>query len=212
MKRFTRDEIARLVARDIPEGCYVNLGIGLPTLVANHLETSKDIFLHSENGILGMGPAPVPGEEDGDLINASKQPVTLLTGGAYFHQADSFAMMRGGHLDICVLGAFQVSRTGDLANWHTGAPDAIPAVGGAMDLATGAKRVFVMMEHQTKSGESKIVDRCTYPLTGVGCVSRIYTDLAVIDITDDGLIVRDLAPGLKLDELQSITGVPLRAA
>ena len=212
MKRFTRDEIARLVARDIPEGCYVNLGIGLPTLVANHLETSKDIFLHSENGILGMGPAPAPGEEDGDLINASKQPVTLLTGGAYFHQADSFAMMRGGHLDICVLGAFQVSRTGDLANWHTGAPDAIPAVGGAMDLATGAKRVFVMMEHQTKSGESKIVDRCTYPLTGVGCVSRIYTDLAVIDITDDGLIVRDLAPGLTLDELQSITGVPLRAA
>lgn len=212
MKRFTRDEIAQLVARDIPEGCYVNLGIGLPTLVANHLETSKDIFLHSENGILGMGPAPAPGEEDGDLINASKQPVTLLTGGAYFHQADSFAMMRGGHLDICVLGAFQVSRTGDLANWHTGAPDAIPAVGGAMDLATGAKRVFVMMEHQTKSGESKIVDRCTYPLTGVGCVSRVYTDLAVIDITDDGLVVRDLAPGLTLDELQSITGVPLRAA
>jgi 3-oxoadipate CoA-transferase beta subunit len=212
MKRFTRDEIAQLVARDIPEGCYVNLGIGLPTLVANHLETSKDIFLHSENGILGMGPAPAPGQEDGDLINASKQPVTLLTGGAYFHQADSFAMMRGGHLDICVLGAFQVSRTGDLANWHTGAPDAIPAVGGAMDLATGAKRVFVMMEHQTKSGESKIVDRCTYPLTGVGCVSRIYTDLAVIDISDDGLIVRDLAPGLTLDELQSITGVPLRAA
>lgn len=212
MKRFTRDEIAQLVARDIPEGCYVNLGIGLPTLVANHLETSKDIFLHSENGILGMGPAPAPGEEDGDLINASKQPVTLLTGGAFFHQADSFAMMRGGHLDICVLGAFQVSRTGDLANWHTGAPDAIPAVGGAMDLATGAKRVFVMMEHQTKSGESKIVDRCTYPLTGVGCVSRIYTDLAVIDISDDGLIVRDLAPGLTLDELQSITGVPLRAA
>ena len=212
MKRFTRDEIAQHVARDIPEGCYVNLGIGLPTLVANHLEASKDIFLHSENGILGMGPAPAPGEEDGDLINASKQPVTLLTGGAYFHQADSFAMMRGGHLDICVLGAFQVSRTGDLANWHTGAPDAIPAVGGAMDLATGAKRVFVMMEHQTKSGESKIVDRCTYPLTGVGCVSRIYTDLAVIDISDDGLIVRDLAPDLTLDELQSITGVPLRAA
>jgi 3-oxoadipate CoA-transferase beta subunit len=212
MKRFTRDEIAQLVARDIPEGCYVNLGIGLPTLVANHLETSKDIFLHSENGILGMGPAPAPGDEDGDLINASKQPVTLLTGGAFFHQADSFAMMRGGHLDICVLGAFQVSRTGDLANWHTGAPDAIPAVGGAMDLATGAKRVFVMMEHQTKSGESKIVDRCTYPLTGVGCVSCIYTDLAVIDISDDGLIVRDLAPGLTLDELQSITGVPLRAA
>jgi 3-oxoadipate CoA-transferase beta subunit len=212
MKRFTRDEIAQHVARDIPEGCYVNLGIGLPTLVANHLEASKDIFLHSENGILGMGPAPAPGEEDGDLINAGKQPVTLLTGGTYFHQADSFAMMRGGHLDICVLGAFQVSRTGDLANWHTGAPDAIPAVGGAMDLATGAKRVFVMMEHQTKTGESKIVDRCTYPLTGMGCVSRIYTDLAVIDITSEGLMVRDMAPGLTLDELQSITGVPLRAA
>jgi 3-oxoadipate CoA-transferase beta subunit len=212
MKRFTRDEIAQHVARDIPEGCYVNLGIGLPTLVANHLEASKEIFLHSENGILGMGPAPVPGEEDGDLINAGKQPVTLLTGGTYFHQADSFAMMRGGHLDICVLGAFQVSRTGDLANWHTGAPDAIPAVGGAMDLATGAKRVFVMMEHQTKTGESKIVDRCTYPLTGMGCVSRIYTDLAVIDVTSEGLMVRDMAPGLTLDELQSITGVPLRAA
>jgi 3-oxoadipate CoA-transferase beta subunit len=212
MKRFTRDEIAQHVARDVPEGCYVNLGIGLPTLVANHLEASKDIFLHSENGILGMGPAPAPGEEDGDLINAGKQPVTLLTGGTYFHQADSFAMMRGGHLDICVLGAFQVSRTGDLANWHTGAPDAIPAVGGAMDLATGAKRVFVMMEHQTKTGESKIVDRCTYPLTGMGCVSRIYTDLAVIDITSEGLMVRDMAPGLTLDELQSITGVPLRAA
>jgi 3-oxoadipate CoA-transferase beta subunit len=212
MKRFTRDEIAQRVARDIPEGCYVNLGIGLPTLVANHLEASKDIFLHSENGILGMGPAPASGAEDGDLINASKQPVTLLTGGAFFHQADSFAMMRGGHLDICVLGAFQVSRTGDLANWHTGAPDAIPAVGGAMDLATGAKRVFVMMEHQTKAGESKIVERCTYPLTGVGCVSRVYTDLAVIDITSDGLVVRDMAPDLTLDELQTITGVPLRAA
>ena len=212
MKRFTRDEIAQRVANDIPEGCYVNLGIGLPTLVANHLDPSKDIFLQSENGILGMGPAPAPGTEDGDLINASKQPVTLLTGGTYFHQADSFAMMRGGHLDICVLGAFQVSRTGDLANWHTGAPDAIPAVGGAMDLATGAKRVFVMMEHQTKAGESKIVDRCTYPLTGVGCVSRVYTDLAVIDVTDDGLIVRDMAPGLTLDELQTITGVALRAA
>jgi 3-oxoadipate CoA-transferase beta subunit len=159
-----------------------------------------------------MGPAPVPGEEDGDLINAGKQPVTLLTGGTYFHQADSFAMMRGGHLDICVLGAFQVSRTGDLANWHTGAPDAIPAVGGAMDLATGAKRVFVMMEHQTKTGESKIVDRCTYPLTGMGCVSRVYTDLAVIDITVEGLMVREMAPGLTLDELQSITGVPLKAA
>jgi 3-oxoadipate CoA-transferase beta subunit len=212
MKRFTRDEIAQRVARDIPEGCYVNLGIGLPTLVANHLDSSRDIFLHSENGILGMGPAPVPGEEDGDLINAGKQPVTLLTGGSYFHQADSFAMMRGGHLDICVLGAFQVSRSGDLANWHTGAPDAIPAVGGAMDLASGAKRVFVMMEHHTKSGQSKIVDQCTYPLTGVGCVSRIYTDLAVIDVTSEGLLVSDMVEGMTLEELQTLTGVSLRAA
>ncbi len=212
MKRFSRDDIARNVARDIPEGCYVNLGIGLPTLVANHLDSSKDIFLHSENGILGMGPAPAPGAEDGDLINAGKQPVTLLTGGAYFHQADSFAIMRGGHLDICVLGAFQVSRNGDLANWHTGAPDAIPAVGGAMDLASGAKRVFVMMEHQTKTGQSKIVDQCTYPLTGVGCVSRIYTDLAIIDIVDGELLVREMAEGLTLDELAILSGVPLRAA
>ena len=212
MKRFTRDEIAQRVARDIPEGCYVNLGIGLPTLVANHLEPSKDIFLHSENGILGMGPAPAPGTEDGDLINAGKQPVTLLTGGAYFHQADSFAIMRGGHLDICVLGAFQVSRNGDLANWHTGAPEAIPAVGGAMDLASGARRVFVMMEHQTKTGQSKIVDQCTYPLTGVACVSRIYTDLAVIDIVDGELLVRDMAEGLTLNELATLSGVPLRAA
>jgi 3-oxoadipate CoA-transferase beta subunit len=212
MKRFTRDEIARRVAQDIPDGAYVNLGIGLPTMVANHLDPAKEVFLHSENGILGMGPAPVPGAEDPDLINAGKQPVTLLTGGAYFHHADSFAMMRGGHLDICVLGAFQVSQTGDLANWHTGAPDAIPAVGGAMDLAIGAKRVFVMMEHQTKSGESKIVERCSYPLTGVGCVARIYTDLATIDVTPDGLRVVSMADGMTLDELQALTGVPLAMA
>jgi 3-oxoadipate CoA-transferase beta subunit len=211
MKRFTRDEIAQRVARDIPEGAYVNLGIGLPTMVANHLDKSREIFLHSENGILGMGPAPAPGDEDEDLINAGKQPVTLLTGGSYFHHGDSFAMMRGGHLDICVLGAFQVSRSGDLANWHTGAPDAIPAVGGAMDLAIGAKSVYVMMEHQTKTGESKIVDHCTYPLTGMGCVNRIYTDLAVIDVTAQGLVVREMAEGLTLDELQTLTGVPLRA-
>jgi 3-oxoadipate CoA-transferase beta subunit len=209
MNRRSRDQIAARVARDIPEGAYVNLGIGLPTLVANHLPRDRDIFLHSENGVLGMGPAPASGEEDADLINAGKQPVTLLTGGAYFHHADSFAMMRGGHLDICVLGAFQVSTKGDLANWHTGATDAIPAVGGAMDLAIGAKRVFVMMEHQTKSGESKIVERCTYPLTGIGCVNRIYTDLAVIDITGEGLIVLDMVDGLALDELQRITGLPL---
>jgi 3-oxoadipate CoA-transferase beta subunit len=209
MQRLSRDQIAARVARDIPEGAYVNLGIGLPTMVAKHLPPERDIFLHSENGLLGMGPAPAAGEEDEDLINAGKQPVTLLAGGSYFHHADSFAMMRGGHLDICVLGAFQVSSTGDLANWHTGAPDAIPAVGGAMDLAIGAKRVFVMMEHQAKDGSSKIVPECTYPLTGVACVSRIYTDLAVLDVTPTGLMVREMVEGLSFDELQRITGVPL---
>ncbi|MDB5764674.1 MAG: pcaJ [Herminiimonas sp.] len=209
MKRLTRDQIAARVARDIPEGAYVNLGIGLPTMVANHLPGEREVFLHSENGLLGMGPAPAPGEEDEDLINAGKQPVTLLAGGAYFHHGDSFSMMRGGHLDICVLGAFQVSAGGDLANWHTGAPDAIPAVGGAMDLAVGAKQVFVMMEHQTKSGESKIVAQCSYPLTGVACVNRVYTDLAVLDVTPDGLAVREIIPGLGFDELQRMSGVPL---
>ena len=212
MKRFTRDQIAARVARDIPEGAYVNLGIGLPTMVANHLPKEREIVLQSENGLLGMGPAPAAGSEDPDLINAGKQPVTLLTGGAYFHHADSFAMMRGGHLDFCVLGAFQVSASGDLANWHTGAAGAIPAVGGAMDLAIGAKRVFVMMEHQTKSGESKIVARCSYPLTGVGCVDRIFTDLAVIDVTPEGLAVVEIVDGLTFDELARITGVALRRA
>ncbi len=201
--------MAARVARDIPEGAYVNLGIGLPTLVANFLPPDREIFLHSENGLLGMGPAPPAGQEDPDLINAGKQPVTLLTGGAYFHHADSFAMMRGGHLDICVLGAFQVSARGDLANWHTGAPDAIPAVGGAMDLAIGAKNVYVMMEHMTKSGESKIVDRCSYPITGLACVNRIYTDLAVIDVAPDGLRVVEIVDGLRFDELQRMTGVAL---
>jgi 3-oxoadipate CoA-transferase beta subunit len=206
---FTRDQIAARVAQDIPEGAYVNLGIGLPTKVANYLPADREIFLHSENGLLGMGPAPAPGEEDEDLINAGKQPVTLLTGGAYFHHADAFAMMRGGHLDICVLGAFQVSGGGDLANWHTGAPDAIPAVGGAMDLALGARQVFVMMDHQTKTGESKIVDQCSYPLTAVACVSRIYTDLAVLDITPAGMAVREMAPGLDFAGLQARTGATL---
>jgi 3-oxoadipate CoA-transferase beta subunit len=209
MKRMTRDQIAARVARDIPEGAYVNLGIGLPTRVANHLPKDREIFLHSENGLLGMGPAPAKGKEDEDLINAGKEPVTLLTGGCYFHHGDSFAMMRGGHLDICVLGAFQVSESGDLANWHTGAPDAIPAVGGAMDLAVGAKRVYVMMDHTTKKGESKIVHRCTYPLTAVGCVDRIYTDLAVIDVTHKGLFVVEMAEGLAFEELQRLTGAPL---
>lgn len=206
---LTRDQMAARVARDIPEGAYVNLGIGLPTLVANHLPKDREIFLHSENGLLGMGPAPPAGEEDYDLINAGKQPVTLLPGGAYFHHADSFAMMRGGHLDICVLGAFQVSAGGDLANWHTGGADAIPAVGGAMDLAIGAKKTYVMMEHLSKIGESKLVAACTYPLTAIACVSRIYTDLAVIDVTPAGLKVVEIFNGLAFEELQRLSGVAL---
>jgi len=209
MARWTRDEMAQRVARDIPDGAVVNLGIGLPTLVANHLPADKEVVLHSENGVIGMGPAPAAGAEDYDLINAGKQPVTLLPGGCSFHHADSFAMMRGGHLDVCVLGAFQVSSTGDLANWHTGAPDAIPAVGGAMDLAIGAKKTFVMMEHTTKEGQSKIVAACTYPLTGIGCVSRIYTELAVLEVTRDGLKLIDKVAGLAFVELQKLTGVPL---
>jgi 3-oxoadipate CoA-transferase beta subunit len=207
--KLTRDQMAQRIARDIPDGSYVNLGIGMPTLVANHLPKDREILLHSENGILGMGPAPAKGAEDWDLINAGKEPVTLLTGGAYFHHTDSFAMMRGGHLDICVLGAFQVAGNGDLANWHTGEKDAIPAVGGAMDLAVGAKSVWVMMEHVTKSGEPKIVPKCTYPLTGIGVVSRIYTDLAVIDITPRGAVASALVQGLALEELQRLTAVPL---
>jgi 3-oxoadipate CoA-transferase beta subunit len=209
MNRFTREQIAARIARDIPSGAYVNLGIGLPTMVANHLPEDREIILHTENGLLGMGPAPEAGAEDADLINAGKQPVTALPGASFFHHADSFAMMRGGHLDFCVLGAFQVSVTGDLANWHTGAAGAIPAVGGAMDLAIGAKCVYVMMEHLSKKGESKIVARCSYPLTGVGCVNRIFTDLAVLDVTPEGLVVLERAPGLSFEELQRLTGVPL---
>ena len=212
IKKLNRNEMAARVARDIPDGAVVNLGIGLPTLVANHLPNDREVLLHSENGVLGMGPAPAAGGEDWDLINAGKQAVTLLDGGSYFHHADSFAMMRGGHLDFCVLGAFQVAVNGDLANWHTGAPDAIPAVGGAMDLAIGAKKTFVMMEHLTKSGESKIVKACTYPLTGVGCVSRVYTDMATIAITPQGLRVIDMVEGLSLEELQRLSGVPMQAA
>jgi 3-oxoadipate CoA-transferase beta subunit len=211
MKRYTRDEMAARVAQDIPNGAYVNLGIGLPTMVANHLPKDREIILHTENGLLGMGPAPEQGAEDADLINAGKQPVTALPGASYFHHADSFAMMRGGHLDCCVLGAFQVSVGGDLANWHTGAPDAIPAVGGAMDLAIGAKSVYVMMEHLTKQGESKIVSQCTYPVTGLGCVNRIYTDIAVLDVTPEGLRVVDMAEGMTLDELQRLSGVTFRS-
>jgi 3-oxoadipate CoA-transferase, beta subunit len=211
MQKLNRDQMAARVAQDIPEGAYVNLGIGLPTLVANHLPKSKEIFLHSENGLLGMGPAPAAGHEDYDLINAGKQPVTLLAGGAYFHSADSFAMMRGGHLDFAVLGAFQVSATGDLANWHTGGADAIPAVGGAMDLAIGAKKTYVMMEHLTKTGQSKIVAACSYPLTGIRCVSRIYTDLAVIDVTPAGLKVVEMFGGISFEELQALSDVALLA-
>jgi 3-oxoadipate CoA-transferase beta subunit len=210
MKRISRDEIAARVARDIPEGAIVNLGIGLPTKVANYLPQDKDIFLQSENGVLGMGPAPAPGQEDWDLINAGKQPVTLLPGGSYFHHADSFAMMRGGHLDICVLGAFQVAVNGDLANWSTGEPDAIPAVGGAMDLAAGAKDVFVMMELLTKEGQSKLVKQCTYPLTGLACVSRVYTDIAVFQIEPGGVVrVVDDVSGAGEQELRRLTGLDL---
>jgi 3-oxoadipate CoA-transferase beta subunit len=208
--KLTRQQMAARVARDIPEGAYVNLGIGIPTMVGDFIPRDREVFLHSENGILGMGPKPKPEDVDLDLINAGKEPVTLLPGGAFFHHADSFGMMRGGHLDICVLGAFQVSVTGDLANWSTGEPGAIPAVGGAMDLAVGAKAVYVMMEHLTKKGESKIVERCTYPLTAVGCVKRIYTDLAVIDVTPSGLVVTEIVDGLSFEELQKLTGVPMR--
>jgi 3-oxoadipate CoA-transferase, beta subunit len=212
MDRFNREQMAARVARDIPEGAYVNLGIGLPTLVANYLPADRDIFLQSENGLLAMGPAPAPGEEDWELINAGKQAVTLLTGGAFFHHADSFAMMRGGHIDICVLGAFQVSVHGDIANWHTGGEGAIPAVGGAMDLAIGAKQTFVMMELLTKKGESKLVETCSYPLTGLGCVSRVYSDLAVFDVGPDGASVIEIVDGLDMDELRRLTGVPLTRA
>ncbi|MCX7961964.1 MAG: 3-oxoacid CoA-transferase subunit B [Burkholderiales bacterium] len=211
MKPLDRDRIAARVARDIPEGAYVNLGIGLPTRVANYLPKDREVILHSENGVLGLGPRPAQGAEDPDLIDAGKNPVTLVPGGAFFHHADSFAMIRGGHIDICVLGAFQVSEAGDIANWHTGEPDAIPAVGGAMDLVSGAKQVFVMMEHVTKKGEPKIVRRCTYPLTGLRCVSRIYTDLAVIDVRPDGLhVVEIVAEGLSFAQLQQLTAAPLR--
>ncbi|MBO1749380.1 3-oxoacid CoA-transferase subunit B [Stenotrophomonas indicatrix] len=212
MNKLSREQMAARVARDIPEGAYVNLGIGLPTTVANFLPADKEILLQSENGLLGMGPAPAPGQEDPDLINAGKQPVTLLTGGCYFHHADSFSMMRGGHLDICVLGAFQVSAHGDLANWSTGASDAIPAVGGAMDLAIGAKQVFVMMDLFTKQGESKLVAECSYPLTGLRCVSRVYTDVAVFDLGADGATVLEMVEGVDIDQLRELTGLPLALA
>ena len=208
-QKRSKDELARRVAQDIADGSYVNLGIGQPTLVANHIPEGREVILHSENGILGMGPAPAAGSEDYDLINAGKQPVTLLPGGAFFHHADSFAMMRGGHLDVCVLGAFQVSVTGDLANWSTGEPGAIPAVGGAMDLAVGARQTWVMMDLLTKQGASKIVAQCSYPLTALGCVKRVYTDLATFECTPQGLRLIDAVDGLSLGELQRLVGQPI---
>ena len=211
-QRRSKDALARRVAQDMFDGAYVNLGIGMPTLVANHIPAGREIVLHSENGILGMGPAPAAGEEDYDLTNAGKQPVTLLPGGSYCHHADRFAMMRGGHLDISVLGAFQVSATGDLANWSTGEADAIPAVGGAMDLAVGAKQTWVMMDLLTKQGQSKVVPQCTYPLTGLACVKRIYTDLATLACTPKGLQLIDLVEGLSHAELEQLIGLPIQSA
>ncbi|GAB3196086.1 CoA transferase subunit B [Geodermatophilus arenarius] len=211
MRLDTRD-VARRIARDIPDGAYVNLGIGLPTLVADCVGDDREVVYHSENGILGMGPAPAPGEEDPELINAGKQPVTLLPGGAFFHHTDAFLMMRGGHVDLTVLGAFQVSEHGDLANWATDDASHPPAVGGAMDLAVGAKRVLVMTTHTTKAGEPKLVPRCTYPLTAAGVVDRVYTDLAVLDVTAEGFLVREMVAGLGRDDLQGATAARLSFA
>lgn len=208
-KRLTRQEIAQRVAMDIPDGFYVNLGIGIPTQIARYLPSDRDVILHTENGIVGMGPGDPDAPLDLDLINASKEPVTLIRGSSITDHVVSFAMMRGGHIDLTVLGAYQVSVSGDLANWDTGQPDAIPAVGGAMDLAVGAKRVYVTMDHVTRDGAPKIVERCTYPLTGEGVVDRIYTDLAIIDVTDTGLVLKAMVEGLTVEALQSMTGAPL---
>ena len=210
--RLTRRQVAWRLAQDIDEGNYVNLGIGMPELVANYIPDGREIIFHSENGILGMGPEPGENEIDYDLINAGKKPVTMLPGGAFFHHADSFGMIRGGHIDICVLGAFQISATGDLANWSTGGPDSVPAVGGAMDLAVGARRVFVMTDHNTKKGDPKIVEKCAFPLTGPGVVNTVYTDIAVIDVTASGLVVREKVPGLTFDDVQKRTGAVLGGA
>ena len=206
---WSRDDMARLVALDIPDGAYVNLGVGIPELVTQFVPGDREVIYHTENGLLGMGPAPAPGAEDPELINAGKKPVTAIAGAAYFHHGDSFAMIRGGHIDVCVLGAMQVSQCGDLANWSTGANDAAPAVGGAMDLVAGVKTIYVITQHTTKEGEPKIVGECTYPLTGRAVVDRIYTDLAVIDVTPGGLAVRELAPGVSFDYLQARTGAAL---
>lgn len=208
---FSKQALAARIAADIPDCSYVNLGIGMPTLVGDALPADKEIVLHSENGILGMGPSPTPEQYDAELINAGKQPVTLLTGGAIFHHTDSFMMMRGGHLDICVLGGFEVSEHGDLANWSTGDTSIAPAVGGAMDLAVGAKQVFAMMTHRTKDGRSKVVRSCSYPLTAARAVTRLYTDLAVIAVEEDGLHLVELAPGITLDEVREATEPELHA-
>jgi 3-oxoadipate CoA-transferase beta subunit len=209
---ISRDGMARRVAQDIPEGAYVNLGIGLPTRVSDFLPSDREIVLHTENGMLGMGPVAVGDQIDHDLVNAGKIPVTELPGASYFHQADSFGMMRGGHLDICVLGAFQVSTSGDLANWHTGGDDAIPAVGGAMDLAIGAKAVFVIMELFTRDGHCKLVQECSYPLTGIGCVNTVYTEYAVFDLGEKRVVVRELLGDLTLEQLEEKTGLRLESA
>ena len=212
VKPMSRMQMAARVADDIPEGWYVNLGIGIPTLIADYIPAGREVILHSENGILGMGPAPSPENADPWLINAGKQQVTLVDGGAYFHHADSFAMIRGGHIDLCVLGAFEVAENGDLANWATSAADAAPAVGGAMDLAVGVKRIWVITEHTTKDGAPKLVKRCSYPLTALGVVTRVYTNLAVIDVTPRGFAVREMVPGLTFEALQAKTGAPLHLA
>jgi len=206
---WTRDQIAQRVAQDIPNGSYVNLGIGIPELVAHHVPAGRTFIYHTENGLLGMGPSPAAGQGDPELINAGKRRVTMMPGAAFFDQATSFAMIRGGHLDLSVLGALQVAANGDLANWSTGADDAIPAVGGAMDLVAGVKRVFVMTTHMTKEGEPKLVQRCTYPLTGRAVVTRIYSDLAVIDVTAHGFALVELAPGITFDVVQERTGAPI---
>jgi 3-oxoadipate CoA-transferase beta subunit len=207
---LTRSEMAARVARDIPEGWCVNLGIGAPLQVADYVPIEREVVFHSENGVLGIGPAPTPDRINRWLINAGKQYVTLRSGGSYMHHADSFALIRGGHLDLCVLGAFQVAENGDIANWSTSDNDSAPAVGGAMDLAVGARQVWVVMEHQTKAGESRLVRRCTYPLTALGAVKRVYTNLAVLDVTAEGFAVHDMVEGLTLDALQELTDAPLR--
>jgi 3-oxoadipate CoA-transferase beta subunit len=208
---LTRTEMAARLARDISEGWYVNLGIGAPLQVADHVPADREVIFHSENGVLGMGPAPAPEAINRWLINAGKQYVTLRRGGAYMHHADSFGLIRGGHLDLCVLGAFQVAENGDIANWSASNNDSAPAVGGAMDLAVGARQVWVLMEHRTKSGMSRLVRRCTYPLTALGVVKRVYTNLAVLDVTATGFAVRDMVEGLTLDALQKVTDAPLHA-